>query len=110
MDKGTFMKVVELQHGECVDILNAKRQDHRQSKDDRLLQFKEVAILLGTDQVDALKSMLVKHTTQLYGMLRNWRETSIEEWDEIIRDNINYMHLLKGIIIEEFEGMDLVKE
>lgn len=73
---------------------------------DRVSNFKSAAYLMGTDYVTALKGMMVKHTVSIYDYMRRHmlgESIDLDSWDEKIIDHINYLHLLRGILIEMYE-------
>lgn len=91
------------------DVIRSIRQTlgHKASEyatdDDRLHNFKMAAALTGETQAQALRGMLVKHTVSVYDLMAKADTTEIpmELWDEKITDHINYLILLKAIVVEE---------
>lgn len=68
---------------------------------DRLHSFKTAAKLQGTTQVDSLMGYLTKHIVSVYDMVKVYDNFPIEKWDEKIIDCINYLILLRAVLIEE---------
>lgn len=72
---------------------------------DRLQAFKVAAALRGTDSVETLLGMMLKHTVSIYDMGDNYMAYTIEQWDEKIIDHICYLILLRAVLTEEsFSG------
>jgi len=71
------------------------------TEDDRLHNFKVAAALQGETQIQALGGMMAKHIVSIYDMIGSNKTYSTEMWDEKIGDAINYLVLLKAILIEE---------
>ena len=99
-----FKEVVQEQFTLCCDLLNLKETIYSDGKD-RLVQFKTAAVLDKVSPVDALKGMMVKHTTKLYQMFDDMRndEKLFDEaqWNEVLSDHINYHFLLRALLIDE---------
>jgi hypothetical protein len=77
--------------------------------EDRLNNFKKAAHLKNSTYETALLGMMVKHTVSIYDMVERGEigETFPGEmWDEKIIDHINYLILLKAIIIEKVNLTD----
>ena len=100
MNSNDFEKVIEEQIKKCKDILIDKSKEYARD-DDRLHNFKNAAGIMGCDPKEALAGMMAKHTISVYDMCRDGEDHSIGLWNEKITDHINYLLLLKAIIIEE---------
>ena len=50
---------------------------------------------------EALGGMMAKHTVSVYDMINSCDTFPIALWDEKITDHINYLLLLKAIVVEE---------
>jgi len=101
-----FKEVVNEMFTECCDLLSLKEKDYSDGRD-RLIQFKEAAALKQEQPLDALVGMMAKHTTKLYTMLSASRQGELfvqydeNQWKEVIYDHINYLFLLKALLIDE---------
>lgn len=99
-----FKDIVTNMYDKCLDLLYLKEKDYSDGKD-RLIQFKNAAKLTDLDTLYSLRGMMVKHTTKLYQMLNDhgfMHERFTEaQWDEIICDQINYLYLLKAVLVDE---------
>lgn len=71
---------------------------------DRLRNFKQAAHLNGESPREALAGMMVKHTVSVYDLINGKDTPPIEKWDEKIGDHINYLILLRALVVEELEG------
>lgn len=68
---------------------------------DRLHNFKQAAQLQRTTPVKALGGMMAKHTISIYDMIETGAGCPIEMWDEKIGDHINYLILLRAVVLEQ---------
>ena len=99
MTSNQFNSIMEEQINYCKDLLMEKTTEYK-SQDNRFHTFEVAAALQGTDKKQALAGMMVKHTVSIYDMCKNG-EYPTEKWTEKITDHINYLLLLKAMIIEE---------
>ena len=99
MKKERFDKIVNDQLDTCKDILVTKAKEY--ATDDRLHNFKIAAGMQGISPIQALAGMMAKHTVSVYDMCYADREFPMELWDEKITDHMNYLMLLKGLVIEQ---------
>ena len=84
------------------EVLAAKGDEYAGAIDkDRLHNFKVAAGMQGITVKEALAGMMSKHTTSIYDMIGDGRDHSLEKWDEKILDHINYLILLRAIVVEE---------
>lgn len=102
MTNEKFNAVVQDQLELCERLLIKKGEEYDRGSIDRLHAFKVAAAMQQTSQQMALAGMMAKHTTSIYDLIRDGT-TDIMLWDEKITDHINYLLLLKAIIIEEAE-------
>jgi len=101
MDTETFNKVVEEQIEICKETLGLKEKQYAPGRD-RLEQFKKGDAIMHRTPLQTLSGMLFKHTTKLYDMLEGViKDPSLEQWNETIKDHINYLLLAKGLVVEE---------
>lgn len=99
MKSNTYNKVIEDQIDICKDTLINKAKEY--ATDDLLHNFKTAAVVMGCDPKEALAGMMVKHTISIYDMCRDGKEHDINQWIEKITDHINYLLILKAIVVEE---------
>lgn len=100
MTHEAFERVLQEQLSLCTDILCRKSKEYS-SQEDKLHNFKNAAGLQGVTQIQALSGMMAKHTISIYDMCMSGKSYPIPHWEEKITDSINYLLLLKGIIVEE---------
>jgi hypothetical protein len=100
MTHEAFERVLQEQLTICTDILCRKSKEYSTDAD-KLHNFKNAADLQGISQIQALSGMMAKHTISIYDMCMSGKTYPIPHWEEKITDSINYLLLLKGIIVEE---------
>lgn len=97
-----FNKVVTTTLAKCERTLTTKAEEYA-GEQDRLHNFKQAGHLQQTTPETALGGMLSKHIVSVFDMIRDveaGQSHSIEQWDEKLGDAINYLLLLKGLVIE----------
>lgn len=99
MNSQVFEQLVEEQIDICKKILLTK--SHEYATDDRLHNFKVAAALQKESAKEALAGMMAKHIVSIYDMCRGEKLYSRAMWDEKITDSMNYLLLLKAIVIED---------
>ena len=104
MNVNEYEQVVSNQLASCQSVLNAKNAEYG-SEDDRLHNFHAPAKMVGSDPRNILEGYMLKHTVSIYDMLRDIREGkdehTMEQWNEKITDHINYLLLLKCLLVEQ---------
>lgn len=103
MNSSKFEEVIEGQIGLCKGILITKAKEYA-ANDDRLHNFKNAAGMMGCDSKEALCGMMAKHTISVYDMCRSGQSYPMSLWEEKITDHINYLLLLKAVVVEETEN------
>ena len=100
-----FEEVFNEQMDYCRELLIQKSKEYAIKNPDRLQHFKRTAGFLKTTPEDALVGMLSKHLISVVDMCRDPEPERypIEQWTEKITDTINYLLLLKGIVVERLE-------
>lgn len=121
MNNSDFIQVVQDQMNYCADLLTLKGDEYTPTDvndtelveesagqltfgfavDDRLRLFKRAAVLMGTTPKAALMGMLSKHLVSVSDMCMNDTGSPVDKWTEKITDSINYLYLLKALVIEE---------
>lgn len=85
----------------CADLLEWKAAEYTGNADDRLSAFKSAAALQHCTPDQALVGMLAKHVISLFDMAFAGADLfSMEMWEEKITDSINYLVLLKAVLVE----------
>ena len=100
-----FETVVEYTMYQCRRVLLEKNEEYARNGD-RLHNFKKAAGRLKCLPEEALLGMMAKHETSIGDMVDDLYPDSkvtpfdLRKWDEKIIDNINYLILLRGLVIE----------
>ena len=100
MNAQRFNQVLSDQIERINEILGVKAREYADDKD-RLHNFKASAALQGCTPREALIGLMSKHTISVYDMGRAKQDFPLEKWDEKITDHINYLILLRALIVEE---------
>jgi hypothetical protein len=101
MNHSDFEEILVQQIEECKYTLITKAIEYAQD-DDRLHNFKVAAELQGVTPRVALGGMFAKHIVSIFDMLpEDDNSVDMEVWDEKIGDSLNYLFLLKALIVEE---------
>lgn len=99
MQHETFVEIFENQVNTCREVLVNKGQEY--GAVDRLHNFRQAAHLEGVPLKTALAGMMAKHTVSVYDMCMTEDDYAPELWDEKITDHLNYLFLLKAVLMEE---------
>ena len=102
MDANTFNKVFAETVQKSSDVLVSKAGEYADDFD-RLRNFKTAAVLKDETAIKALSGMLVKHTVSIYELMGRNKVPPLALWDEKIIDHINYLILLRAIVVETLE-------
>lgn len=94
---------------QTTSVLYAKGKSYALNKYDRLEHFKRAADYLDTTPKEACLAQLTKHLISICDMVctrkhhsdKETVEFSPEQWDEKIGDAINYLVLLRALVIDE---------
>ncbi len=101
MNKEKFGEIVDDVFTQCQELLNKKGVEYYNCERGRLVEFKAAAALRNETPRESLAGMMVKHTVKLYSMIDDGNNLGLAKWEEIINDHINYLILLKAILIDE---------
>ena len=103
MNTQRFNDVVAEQIKRSTDVLCSKAKEY--ATEDRLHNFKVAAVILDGTPVQALMGMMSKHTVSIYDMCQHSdpNDFTMDMWNEKITDSINYLLLLKAIVVEAEE-------
>jgi hypothetical protein len=99
MNDKDFDKIVDKQLTFCQGVLSQKAEEY--ATEDRLHNFKIAAEVQHILPRQALAGMMAKHTVSIYDMCMCNACFTISLWEEKITDHINYLILLKALIMEE---------
>lgn len=103
MDSNVFNNVVQEQLAICESFLLNKGEEYA-SDVDRLAHFKKAAAIINSTPKAALLGMLTKHLVSVSDMCSDGKQYTKERWTEKITDSINYLLLLKALVLEEQNG------
>ena len=107
MNTELFEEVFDEQVAACRHTLVEKAKEY--ATEDRLHNFKVAAMLQSTTPRDALCGMLSKHIVSVFDLARADNFASMDVWDEKIGDAINYLFLLKAVVIEEYYNTAIIE-
>ena len=94
-----FEKVLTGTQMRMSEVLAGKADEYAADAD-RLHNFKQAAHLEQTTPIKALGGMMAKHTISIYDMINSGAKHPREMWDEKIIDHINYLVLLRALVME----------
>jgi hypothetical protein len=99
MNEKEFQEIFRAQIDACHKTLFRKGVEYA-TDIDRLHNFKVAAALQGESSQEALAGMLAKHIVSIFDMVKALDPYPMDMWDEKIGDAINYLILLKAILME----------
>ena len=100
MDSEMMKEVIEEQLDICREVLIDKSQEYTPGGD-RLSNFRQAASAQCLTMEQALAGMMAKHTISIFDMIWSPDKFPMEKWEEKITDHLNYLLLLKAILVEE---------
>jgi len=106
MNHTEFYKIFTDQMERCETILGVK-SDEYSTMHDKLHNFKVAASLQGGTMDQACGGFLAKHLVSIFDLIRKDIPTPMETWDEKITDAINYLILLKAIVVEQSQALSI---
>lgn len=95
-----FNQTIDAQLKICHNLLINKGNEYSFNSD-RLKAFKTGAALQNITQKQCLLGMLTKHIISIYDMVSTNKHFNINKWTEKISDAINYLLILKSMLVEE---------
>lgn len=102
MTHDDFYDVFQAQVADCERVLAVKSKEY--STHDKLHNFKVAAGLQSVTTREALGGMMAKHVVSIYDLISRAECADIEMWDEKLGDALNYLFLLKAIVVEELDA------
>ena len=82
----------------CEDVLLKKNKEYTNNMHP-FHNFQIAAELQDTTLIKALAGMMAKHTSSIYDMCNSEKDFSIEKWNEKIIDHINYLIILRAMVV-----------
>jgi len=109
MEKREFNKLANDMLKSAKDVLTNKGDSYMGASQDRLIAFKEAALISKCTPVSALHGMVVKHDVSVLEAIRRMEAdtnyTPSVEWvEEKLGDRINYNILLAALIEDRRRG------
>uniref|UniRef100_A0A6M3JLL1 Uncharacterized protein n=1 Tax=viral metagenome TaxID=1070528 RepID=A0A6M3JLL1_9ZZZZ len=107
-----FLKVVKETIDMCISTLIGKDKEYARN-DDKFHNFKRGVSLEAKTPEKVLRGMMTKHVISIYDYiddLENGIDHSLKEWDEKLKDNINYLLILRGLLIERYTDKGRVSD
>jgi len=101
-----FKKVTDETFKKCDKVLNSKNIEYARNND-KLHNFKVAGTTRGVTPESALGGMMLKHVISIFDYINDTDKDicrNVDSWDEKIVDNINYLLLLRGLVIERENG------
>ena len=96
--KDKYISCIEETIEMCVDILLKKNKEYTDDTHP-FHTFQIAAELQNTSLIKALAGMMVKHTSSIYDMCNSKKEYPLEKWNEKIVDHINYLLILRAMVV-----------
>lgn len=101
MNREEFNKQRDSLLEEAFQISKNKGKDYSRDNEDVLYNFKSVGERLGMNPLDVLMIYMLKHQDAIETFVRSKGQSESEPIRQRIIDNINYLTLLYGLIIDE---------
>jgi len=98
MDSDQFESILDAQIKRIRDVLVVKAAEY--ATEDRLANFKQAAHLQNIGIPQVVGGLMAKHTVSIFDMIGSGKPYPLEQWDEKITDHINYLILLRAVLIE----------
>lgn len=95
-----FNEILRHQIKTCEGMLIRKAEEYAPDAD-RLHNFRQAAHLSKETMAQALGGFMLKHTVSIYDMIQSKDDFPIDVWTEKITDHINYLLLLKAVVVED---------
>ncbi len=102
MKSKTFDKLVADTLHSCESVMTSKEEEYSSGKD-RFHNFKVAARMKGCTPIEALEGMKLKHDVSVKDLIDNPDTATERLLTDKIGDSINYLLLLKGLLIEHME-------
>lgn len=101
MTREQFDKVRDDLLNEAFGISKSKGKDYSRSNEDILHNFKSVGERLGQPALDVLMVYMLKHQDAIENYVKTKGQSESEPIRQRIIDNINYLTLLYGLLVDE---------
>ncbi len=101
-----FSELMQRTFDDCAKISKAKGADYTKGSQDALANFKEAGAGIGADPLDVCWIFMNKHYQAITNYVKTKGKSESEPIEERIKDLINYLVLLQGLIIENEADKD----
>lgn len=112
MNSEEFNKFLEIEFADIRAKLKVKGAEYapEETQSSRFHNFQTAAALNGESMEKALWGFATKHIVSLSDMIKDVDAYSLHTWEEKIGDVVNYMLLLKAMLVYEFNIQKLVTQ
>lgn len=100
MTRKEFDASVKETFDKCFELVTAKGKFYGQQKD-RLGQIKKIAVITGTNNIQAAYNLVAKHFVALGEMAENEKNFTSEDFDAYLLDIAIYMSIIRALIQDE---------
>lgn len=105
----TRNEIIQDQLEKSTGVLDKKNKEYVKLKPKKVTKqqkrqldyYREIATFMGITPQQALAGQMSKHTKSIYDMIQTGQDFDMEIWEEKITDHINYLLMLKIILVEE---------
>jgi len=94
-----FEEIFRAQVADCETTLLRKGYEYA-TDEDRLHNFRVAGALQGETTIQALGGMLAKHIVSIFDLMQQNKPIDMDIWNEKIGDAMNYLFLLKALVLE----------
>jgi hypothetical protein len=110
MSNKDFYELMKSLFTKCEEIARKKGADYTKGSADALANFKEGGSAIDVDPIDVCWIFTNKHWQAITNYVKTEGQSESEPIDERIKDMINYLVLMYGIIVEKREQDKLVED
>jgi hypothetical protein len=110
MSNKDFYELMKALFAKCEEIARKKGADYTKGSVDALANFKEGGAAINVDALDVCWIFTNKHWQAITNYVKTEGQSESEPIDERIKDMINYLVLMHGIIVEKREQAKLTQD
>ena len=108
MTNKDFYNLVDSTFKECLEILKKKGEDYTVGSSDALANFKKAGEAIELEPTKIWYIFANKHWQAITNYVRTGGQSESEPIEERIKDMLNYLLLLKGLIQEKKDNANIV--
>lgn len=101
MTNKDFYELMDKTFNDCLELARIKGADYTKGSQDALANFKEGGLSIGIDPKRVNWIFMNKHYQAITNYIKTDGKSQSEPIEERIKDMINYLVLLHGLIVEE---------